>query len=124
MLKNQNYVTGLLFIIIVGLVLYATRALTPTMLENLLDYPVATTGLVTAPSGLGTMLAMLIAGRIMGRVDLRLILLAGFSISAVALWQMTRYSLELSQGDIIWPGALQAIGVGFVVVPFCPAPFA
>ncbi len=67
LLKNQNYVTGLLFIFIVGLVLYATRALTPTMLETLLDYPVATTGLVTAPSGIGTMFAMLIAGRIIGK---------------------------------------------------------
>jgi DHA2 family multidrug resistance protein len=124
LLKNGNYVTGLLFIFIVGLVLYGSRALTPTMLENLLDYPVATTGLVTAPSGLGTMLAMLIAGRIMGRVDLRLILLAGFSISAVALWQMTRYSLQLSQSDIIWPGVLQGIGVGFVFVPLSAATFA
>ena len=82
LLKNQNYVTGLLFIFIVGLVLYATRALTPTMLENLLGYPVATTGLVTAPAGLGTMVAMLIAGRIIGKVDLRLTLLAGFCATA------------------------------------------
>jgi DHA2 family multidrug resistance protein len=95
LLKNQNYVTGLLFIFIVGLVLYATRALTPTMLENLLGYPVATTGLVTAPAGIGTMLAMLIAGRIIGKVDLRLTLLAGFLFTAFALWQMTGYSLEL-----------------------------
>ena len=68
----------MLFIFIVGLVLYATRALLPTMLENLLGYPVATTGLVTAPWGIGTMLAMLIAGRIIGKVDLLLTLLAGF----------------------------------------------
>lgn len=124
LLKNGNYVTGLLFIFIVGLVLYATRALTPTMLENLLDYPVATTGLVTAPSGLGTMVSMLIAGRLIGKVDLRLILLSGFSITVVALWQMTRYSLDLSQGDIIWPGVLQGIGVGLVFVPLSAATFA
>jgi DHA2 family multidrug resistance protein len=93
LLKNGNYVTGLMFIFIVGLVMYATRALTPTMLEDLLDYPVATTGLVTAPAGFGTMLSMLIAGRIVGKVDLRLILLTGFLFTLVALWQMTRYSL-------------------------------
>src|SRR5580698_4774358 len=78
LLKNGNYATGITFIFIVGLVLYATRALLPTMLEDLLGYPVATTGLLTAPSGIGTMAAMLFAGRIMGRVDLRLLLLAGF----------------------------------------------
>jgi MFS transporter, DHA2 family, multidrug resistance protein len=124
LLKNQNYVTGLLFIFIVGLVLYATRALIPTMLENLLGYPVATTGLVTAPTGIGTMLAMLIAGRIIGKVDLRLTLLVGFLISAFALWQMTGYSLDLSESDIIWPGLIQGIGTGLVFVPLSAATFA
>src|SRR4030088_3374021 len=85
LLKNSNYVTGLLFIFIVGLVLFATRALTPTMLETLLDYPVATAGLVTAPAGIGTMFAMLIAGRIIGKVDLRLTLFVGFLLTAFSL---------------------------------------
>jgi DHA2 family multidrug resistance protein len=124
LLKNQNYVTGLLFIFIVGLVLYATRALTPTMLENLLDYPVATTGLVTAPAGIGTMIAMLIAGRIIGKVDLRLTLFVGFAVTAFALWQMAHYSLDLSEGDIIWPGLIQGIGTGLVFVPLSAATFA
>jgi DHA2 family multidrug resistance protein len=124
LLKNQNYVTGLLFIFIVGLVLYATRALTPTMLENLLDYPVATTGLVTAPAGIGTMIAMLIAGRIIGKVDLRLTLFVGFAVTAFALWQMAHYSLDLSQSDIIWPGLIQGIGTGLVFVPLSAATFA
>ncbi|MGB6306182.1 MAG: DHA2 family efflux MFS transporter permease subunit [Steroidobacteraceae bacterium] len=124
LLKNQNYVTGLLFIFIVGLVLYATRALTPTMLETLLDYPVATAGLVTAPSGIGTMFAMLIAGRIIGKIDLRLTLFVGFMLTALALWQMARYSLDLSEGDIVWPGVIQGIGMGFVFVPLSTATFA
>jgi MFS transporter, DHA2 family, multidrug resistance protein len=124
LLKNRNYVTGLLFIFIVGLVLYATRALTPSMLEDLLGYPVATTGLVTAPAGIGTMLAMLIAGRIIGKVDLRLTLLFGFLITAFALWQMTGYSLDLSESDIVWPGAIQGFGTGFVFVPLSAATFA
>ncbi len=123
LLKNQNYVTGLLFISIVGLVLYATRALTPTLLETLLDYPVATTGLVTAPAGIGTMFAMLIAGRIIGKVDLRLTLLAGFLLTALALWQMAHYSLDLSESDVVWPGVIQGIGVGLVFVPLSAATF-
>ena len=122
--RNQNFVTGMLFIFIVGLVLYATRALIPTMLETLLDYPVATTGLVTAPSGVGTMLTMLIAGRLIGRVDLRLMLFVGFTVTAVSLWQMAHYSLDLAQSDIIWPGVIQGIGMGLVFVPLSAATFA
>jgi MFS transporter, DHA2 family, multidrug resistance protein len=122
--KNQNYVSGVFFIFIVGLVLYATRALIPTMLETLLNYPVATTGLVTAPSGIGTMASMLIAGRLIGKVDLRMMLFVGFTVTAVSLWQMAHYSLDLSQGDIIWPGVIQGIGMGLVFVPLSAATFA
>jgi MFS transporter, DHA2 family, multidrug resistance protein len=122
--RNQNYVTGVLFIFIVGLVLYATRALIPTMLESLMNYPAATTGLVTAPSGIGSAIAMLIVGRLIGKVDLRLMLFVGFATSAVALWQMAHYSLYLSPANIVWPGVLQGIGTGLVFVPLSTATFA
>jgi DHA2 family multidrug resistance protein len=56
------------------MVLFATRALMPTMLQGLMGYPAALAGLVTAPSGLGTMLAMLVVGRLTGKVDFRLLL--------------------------------------------------
>jgi DHA2 family multidrug resistance protein len=124
LVRNGNYATGLVFIFIVGMVLYATRALTPTLLEDLLGYPVATTGLVTAPTGIGTMIAMLFVGRLVGKVDLRLILAIGFGLTAVALWQMCHYSLDLGEGDIIWPGLIQGIGVGLVFVPLSTATFA
>jgi MFS transporter, DHA2 family, multidrug resistance protein len=122
--RNQNFVTGILFIFIVGLVLYATRALLPTLLETLLDYPVATTGLVTAPSGAGTMITMLIVGRLIGKVDLRLMLFLGFTVTAFSLWQMAHYSFDLSQGDVIWPGVIQGVGMGLVFVPLSAATFA
>jgi DHA2 family multidrug resistance protein len=124
LLKNRNYVTGLVFIFIVGAVLYATRALTPPMLQSLMDNPVALVGLVTAPSGAGTMLAMLVVGRMVGKVDLRALLLGGFAIVALSLWQMTGYTLVLSQSDIVWPGVIQGIGLGLVFVPLSAATFA
>jgi DHA2 family multidrug resistance protein len=124
LLKNGNFVSGSLFIFIVGMVMFGSRALVPTMLENLLGYPVATTGLVIAPSGLGTMATMMIAGRIMGRVDLRIILFAGLALTVLPLWQMTRYSLDLSQSDIVWPNVLQGMGIGLVFVPLSAASFA
>lgn len=124
LLKNRNYVTGLLFIFMVGMVLFATRVLMPALLQNLLGYPVALAGLLTAPSGLGTMISMLIAGRLIGRVDLRLLLLTGFAITAFSLWQMCGYSLELSQGDIVWPGMIQGVGLGLVFIPLSTATFA
>ncbi|WP_296000709.1 MDR family MFS transporter [Rugamonas sp.] len=124
LLKNANYVSGLLFIFIVGMVLFATRALTPSMLQALMGYPAAVAGLVTAPSGLGTMIAMMMVGRLVGKVDLRLLLGTGFLITAFSLWQMTGYTLVLSRSDIVWPGVIQGLGLGLVFVPLSAATFA
>jgi len=124
LLKNSNYVTGLMFIFIVGMVLFATRALMPTMLQTLMGYSAKTTGLVTAPSGLGTMFAMMIVGRLVGKVDLRLLLAVGFGVTAFSLWQMTGYSLVIGQRDIVWPGVIQGLGLGLVFVPLSSATFA
>jgi DHA2 family multidrug resistance protein len=124
LILNRNYVTGLLFIFIVGLVLFASRALIPTMLQDLMGYTAAAAGWVTAPSGLGTMFAMLIVGRLVGKVDLRLLLAIGFGITAFSLWQMRGYSLVIGEGDVIWPGVWQGLGIGLVFVPLSAATFA
>ena len=121
---NRNYVTGLLFIFIVGLVLFASRALIPTMLQDLMGYTAAAAGWVTAPSGLGTRFAMLIVGRLVGKVDLRLLLAIGFGITAFSLWAMQGYSLVIGEGDVIWPGVWQGLGIGLVFVPLSTATFA
>jgi DHA2 family multidrug resistance protein len=124
LLKNANYVSGLLLIFIVGMVLFATRALTPSMLQGLMGYPAALAGLVTAPSGLGTMIAMMMVSRLVGRYDVRLLLGAGFAITALSLWQMSSYTLVLSRSDIVWPGVIQGLGLGLVFVPLSAATFA
>ncbi len=124
LLFDRNFLSGLLFIFIVGMVLFATRALMPSMLQGLMHYSAMDAGIVTAPSGLGTMLAMVIVGRLVGKVDLRLILAAGFGLTAVSLAMMCQYTLVLSQHDIIWPGVIQGIGMGLVFVPLSAASFA
>ncbi|WP_206955656.1 DHA2 family efflux MFS transporter permease subunit [Trinickia acidisoli] len=123
LLRDPNFAVGTFFIFVVGAVLYATRALIPPMLQNLMGYPVAMAGLVTAPSGAGTMVAMLLAGKLLRRVDARLILLAGLGISAFALWQMMRYTIVLSPSDIVWPGVIQGFGLGLVFVPLSTLTF-
>jgi DHA2 family multidrug resistance protein len=124
LLLNRNFLTGLLFIFVVGMVLFATRALMPSMLQGLMGYPAVDAGIVTAPGGLGTMLSMMIVGRLVGKVDLRLILGVGFGLTAVSLYMMCGYTLELTRMDIIWPAIIQGFGLGLVFVPLSAASFA
>jgi DHA2 family multidrug resistance protein len=87
------------------------------MLQNLMNYPALTTGLVTAPRGVGTMAAMFMVARLINRVDNRLIILFGFSLTAVSMWQMSGFSLQMSMGPVIFSGLLQGFGLGCTFVP-------
>ena len=76
--------------------LFATLALLPPLLQELMGYSVFQAGLVTAPRGAGTLLAMLFVGRLVGRIDARLIIGAGLVLTAISLWQMSHFSMQLS----------------------------
>src|SRR3546814_21094066 len=93
------------------------------MLQNLMGYPVMTTGRVTAPSGLGTMCTMMLAGSLVGRMDSRLILAMGFGLTAFSLWQMSGYTPQLREWDIVWHGFIQGMGIGFTSVPLTTMTF-
>src|SRR5437763_15395938 len=58
LLKNLNFTAGTVLMFMVGLIMNGTLALLPTMLQDLMNYPVLTTGLVTAPRGIGSMIGM------------------------------------------------------------------
>jgi DHA2 family multidrug resistance protein len=124
LLKDRNFVTGLLFAFIVGMILFATMALLPTLLQGVLGYPVVYTGMVTAPRGIGTMLAMILVGRLVQRIDVRLIMAAGFSLTAISLYQMTRMTPEMDSSLIVISGFIQGVGIGFTFVPLSTATFA
>ena len=124
LLKDRNFVTGLLFAFIVGMILFATMALLPNFLQGLMGYPVIYTGEVMAPRGIGTMLAMIVVGRLVHRVDVRVIMAVGFGLTAFSLYQMTRLTLQMDSTLIVVSGLIQGLGVGFTFVPLSAATFA
>ncbi|HEV2678058.1 MAG TPA: DHA2 family efflux MFS transporter permease subunit [Aliidongia sp.] len=115
--RDRNFATGIGFIFVVGIILLATLALLTPFLQTLMGYPVVTAGLVLAPRGVGTMLAMLVVGRLVGRVDARLLILSGLSLTTLALWQMTHFTQDVSQGALIESGFIQGAGLGLIFVP-------
>jgi MFS transporter, DHA2 family, multidrug resistance protein len=117
LLRDANCVAGTVMMFLVGIPLYGTMTLLPTMLQDLMNYPVFTTGLVTAPRGVGTMTAIIVVARLTGRVDTRLLIFVGLLVTAVSLGQMTGFSLYMGMGPVITTGLLQGFGLGFVFTP-------
>jgi DHA2 family multidrug resistance protein len=124
MLRDANFITATAFGFFIGMLLFSTLALLPPMLEELMGYPVVTTGLVTAPRGVGSLISMFLVGQLIRRVDARLIIAVGLFISAAALLGMTRFSLQMNAQLVIWTGLLQGIGIGLIFVPLTTLAFA
>jgi len=115
--RDRNFTAGLLFVAIVGLTYYASLALQPPYLQGLMNYPIVTAGLVMGPRGIGTMAAMLVVGRLIGRVDTRFLLAIGLGLTAWSFYAMTGWTPDVSQLTIIEVGIIQGIGLGFLFVP-------
>ncbi len=115
--KDRNFAMACLVMMCMGLGLYGGLVLQPILLESLLDYPIVTTGIVMAPRGVATAIAMIVVGRMVGKIDARILVGSGMLLSAAASWAMTHYSLDVGTWQIIWPAFLQGLGLGFIFVP-------
>lgn len=124
MFRDSNFRIGLVFIFVVGIILLASLALLPPMLSRILGYPVITTGLVMAPRGVGTMISMLVVGRLVRKVDPRMLVLAGLTLTALSLWEMTGFTPQMDNWPIIRSGVVQGLGLGLVFVPLSTIAFA
>ena len=121
--QDRNFVASNIFIFVVGVVLFATLALLPPMLQNQMQYPVVLTGLITAPRGMGTLISMFLVGRLVTRFDARGIIAVGLAMTAYSLWQMTRFSLLMDTWPVIISGIIQGFGLGLVWVPLSTVAF-
>ncbi len=115
--RDRNYITGVLFIFLVGIVLLATMALLPPFLQIWKGYPAVTTGLVLMPRGVGTMLGMMVVARLMQRIDPRLLIIAGMCTASLTLAEMARFTMEVGQTTLALTGFVQGLGLGLVFIP-------
>ncbi len=121
---DRNFSVGMLFIFIVGVTYLASMALMTPYLQTLMGYPVVTAGIVMGPRGLGTMVCMFVVGRLMGRIDIRLLLMSGLLLTAWAMYDMTGWTPDVSQWTIASTGFIQGAGLGFLFVPLTTVTFA
>ena len=122
---DRNFVAGVVFIFIVGIILLATMALLPPYLQQLKGYPVMTTGLILAPRGVGSMVSMMLVGRLMRTtIDPRYLIVTGLLLVAISLWEMSLFTVGVSVEALVWTGVLQGLGLGLVFVPLSAVSFA
>ncbi|HSC19235.1 MAG TPA: DHA2 family efflux MFS transporter permease subunit [Rhizomicrobium sp.] len=121
---DRNFVSALFLMFALGLVLLASSALLPPFLQNLAGDSVSETGLLLAPRGLGTMFAMMFAGRLAFRLDARYLMAGGTVLLLWSLWEMSSWTPDISTHQLVVTTFVQGIGMGFIFVPMNLVAFA
>jgi MFS transporter, DHA2 family, multidrug resistance protein len=121
--KDRNFITGCVFMAVMGLVLYSTMALSSPYLQNVIGYPILTAGLLLATRGLGTFVAMMMVGRIMKYIEARTLIMTGMALMSLSLFFMTGWTDQTDVPTIVVVNIAQGFGLGLVFVPLSTVAF-
>ncbi len=122
---DANFLVAVVFMAMVGLVMFSSMALQAPMLQQLFGYSVIDTGLAMTPRGIGMLISMQVSSILIRRgVDARVLIAFGWFIGGFSMWQMAGWSLQVDLTSILISGAIQGLGMGLVFVPLNNAAFA
>jgi DHA2 family multidrug resistance protein len=121
---DRSFALSTVVMFAVGMVLLASSALLAPWLEDLGGYPVETAGLLLAPRGIGTMLALLIAGKISNSVDPRWVMALGVALLSWSLWRLSAWTPAVDEVTLAVNTTIQGAGLGFTFLPLNVVAFA
>ena len=117
LLAQRNFFLGLVFAFIYGFICTPPIVLMPSFLDQVRGYPIDMIGLLQAPRGIGLFVAMVIGGRITGRIDPRAPIVFGLLCLAFSSWEMSNWTADVGMWPLVWTNFMQGIGGGIILVP-------
>ena len=117
-LFDRNFAISSVIIFCSFGILYGSSTLLPGMLETLFGYDALNAGLVLSPSGIFTVIVVILVGRLLGLgLDARWLIGGGLLILAGGSYWMSNMNLEIAPSQVIWPRVVLVVGLGLVFAP-------
>jgi DHA2 family multidrug resistance protein len=115
--KDRNFAVGLAFMFVCGMLLVASMALMAPFLQGVMGFPIIDVGILLGTRGIGMAIGLVGAGRLMMRVDPRLLMAFGLACCVASLYYSIDFSPDTAVFTIVWTSILQGIGLGTLFVP-------
>ncbi len=117
-LTNRNLAAGCACGFSLGFVLYGFVFIVPQFLQTVQSHTAEQAGLLLMPGGLASAAMMPIVGKLINKVDSRLIIGAGMAIFTVSMVQFSGVlTLNTNDQTLYWPLVLRGAGIGLQFVP-------
>ncbi len=114
---NRNFGVGCLISFCIGIGLYGLTYIYPRYLAEVRGYSALMIGETMFVSGITMFLMAPIVGRLMQRIDARLIIAFGLVVFALGAYQMTWITRDYDFYELLLPQVLRGIGMMCAMVP-------
>jgi MFS transporter, DHA2 family, multidrug resistance protein len=115
--RNISFSSGNLVMFIGFFNLFASIVLLPIFLQSLMGYTAYLSGFVLGPGGIATLIALPLAGRLVTKVNPKILLTFGIIVNAYATYLMSNFTLNADFATVIWPRIVLGVGMGFFFIP-------
>jgi MFS transporter, DHA2 family, multidrug resistance protein len=114
---DRNFALGSLFSFVLGIGLYGLTLVYPLYLGRIRGYNALMIGETMFVSGLTMFFTAPIAGRLVAKVDSRLMLMFGFFCFAIGTWWMSYLTVDWDFWELLWPQIFRGVGLMFAIIP-------
>jgi DHA2 family multidrug resistance protein len=123
-LGERNLAASSIIIFCAFAVLYAASTSLPGLLQSLFDCDAYVSGLVQSPSGIFSVLMLLVVGFLLGRgADARWLVGVGLLVMAAGCYWMALMNLYISPWQVVWPRVVMICGLSMIFAPLNVAAF-
>jgi DHA2 family multidrug resistance protein len=117
LLRQRNFAASAFMMFVLGMVMFGTTVLIPQFLQVLMGYTAEQAGMALSLGAFVLMFMMPVVGRLVSRVDPRMLISGGFVMTSMALFHMTTINLQIDFGTAAMYRVYQTLGLAFLFIP-------
>ena len=118
MFKRRSFAVANMLMLMLGIALFGSTVLLPQYLQVLMGYTAQQSGMALSPGGLLIICLLPLVGRLIGKVDSRVMVTFGFFMLSVSLLYMARrIDTQMDFAEAVELRCLQSVGMAFLFIP-------
>ena len=115
--KDKNYSAGTVIQIVMQGVLYASLAILPQFLQNMLGYTAFLSGATMMPRGIGALIAIATCSVLADRINKKILVATGLVLLGVSTFVFGSLNLQIASINIVIPNFIMGLGMGLAMIP-------
>lgn len=115
--RFRTFTIGNIIGTISGFGLFGTSLVLPLFFQSVLGFTAFETGMALLPGAIATAISMVIVGRMVGKIDSRVLVGFGMVVFGISCWWLGGLNENADYWTVFWPRVVQGFGLGFLFVP-------